>query len=761
MLPPSPQRRRASSAPRRGVGRWLLRALPWIVAIAPAFASPQTDAAQQQERPSARVVRLSPRDTIRVDGRLDESGWLGATRIGPLTQTLPVEGVEMTRDTDVRVTYDRDTVYVGITCYDDPKEIRARQMERDAFVRFDDVVELWFDPFASDRFAYWFQVTPAGSLGDALIADNGSSFNKDWDGIWYGEVQRTPQGWTAELAFPVKTLSFDPDAPYWGFNITRQRIANGERGRWASPSVAYPFFQVSDGGKLTGIDGLRQGVGLDVVPYVKFDAERQDADSSFDSAWDAGLDLRWRPTPASTVLLTINTDFAEAEVDTRQVNLGRFPLFFPERRDFFLEDAGVFEFGLPSNQRRLIPFFSRTIGRDEEGEVVPIIAGLKVTGRFGKWTVGALDTYIDEVPGRPPSEDDDGRERIAPQNLGVVRLQRALGDGQAVGAIVTTGDPLGDSGRYTAGADFRFGSSRLLGEGHSGFLWGHVLGTNGGETNDTSGLAYGLESRTRSRNWETTLRAQRTEEGFDPALGFVRRVAVDRYRAGAEYTWRSFDSSTLFRQVETGADVVAERDLAGNEDSLTIPIDLFDFQFWSQDSFNFRITERSETIDEAFTVGSATVVPGDYEETRFRLGFESNDRRLFGVETFVEVGDYYGGDIRRFGLEPIFIPSRFMALALTYLDVDIDVGAGGTFATQLYTGRLDLTFSPFISWNTFVQYDTESEDISTQTRLRWILEPGRELFVVGLFGFFRDGSGQTFQSGEQGVTVKLNYTLRF
>ncbi|MEM6572413.1 MAG: carbohydrate binding family 9 domain-containing protein, partial [Planctomycetota bacterium] len=211
MLPPSPQRRRASSAPRRGVGRWLLRALPWIVAIAPAFASPQTDAAQQQERPSARVVRLSPRDTIRVDGRLDESGWLGATRIGPLTQTLPVEGVEMTRDTDVRVTYDRDTVYVGITCYDDPKEIRARQMERDAFVRFDDVVELWFDPFASDRFAYWFQVTPAGSLGDALIADNGSSFNKDWDGIWYGEVQRTPQGWTAELAFPVKTLSFDPD----------------------------------------------------------------------------------------------------------------------------------------------------------------------------------------------------------------------------------------------------------------------------------------------------------------------------------------------------------------------------------------------------------------------------------------------------------------------------------------------------------------------------------------------------------------------
>ncbi|MEM9799219.1 MAG: carbohydrate binding family 9 domain-containing protein [Planctomycetota bacterium] len=759
MLPLSPQRRRARFAPCRHAGRVADGALSWLCAIAPALAQ---EAPPQLERPTARVVRLSTEGSIRIDGRLDEPGWEEATRIGPMTQVLPLEGGPMTRETDVRITYDADTVYVGLICYDDPEEIRARQMDRDAFVRFDDVVEMWFDPFASDRFAYWFQVTPGGSLGDALIADNGSSFNKDWDGIWYGEIQRTDEGWTAELSFPIKTLSFDPEAPYWGFNVTRTRVANGERGRWAAPSVAYPFFQVSDGGKLTGIEGLRQGVGLDVVPYVKYDAMREDADSSFSSEWDAGLDLRWRPTPASTVLLTINTDFAETEVDTRQVNLGRFPLFFPERRDFFLEDAGVFEFGLPSNQRRLIPFFSRTIGRDQDGEVVPIIAGLKVTGRFGDWTVGALDTYIDEVPAQPPAKGDEGRARIDPQNLAVIRLQRALGDGQAVGAIVTSGDPLGDSGRYTAGADVRLGSSRLFGEGHSGFLWAHVLGTNGGETNDTSGLAYGVETRTRSREWETTLRAQRTEEGFDPALGFVRRTAVDRYQAGAEYTWRSNDSSTLLRQVETGVDVVHEKDLAGNEDSLSIPVDLFDFQFWSEDSFSLRVTQRTETIDDAFSVGDATVFPGDYEETRYRAGFESNDRRLFGVETFFEIGDYYGGDIRRFGFEPIFIPNRFLAIALTYLDVDIDVGElGGTFETQLYTGRIDVTLTPLISWNTFVQYDTESEDISTQTRLRWIFEPGRELFLVGLFGFFRDGSGESFQSGDQGVTVKLNYTFRF
>ena len=205
-----------------------------------------------------------------IDGVLDEPLWSEAASIGPLTQVLPIEGAAPSVATDIRLTYDRDTVYVGIVCRDDPAEVRARQMDRDAFVRYDDVVEVWFDPFASERFAYWFQITPGGSIGDALLADNGTSFNKDWDGIWYGRSTVTSEGWTAELAIPVKTLAFDPEAPWWGFNVRRKRVANGEISRWAAPSNAYRFFQTSEGGKLRGIEGLRQGVGLDVVPYLKF-----------------------------------------------------------------------------------------------------------------------------------------------------------------------------------------------------------------------------------------------------------------------------------------------------------------------------------------------------------------------------------------------------------------------------------------------------------------------------------------------------------
>ena len=254
---------------------WAALALGWTAAAA--VAAPLQGPAAADPRPTARVPRLDAPDQIKVDARLDEEAWSRAVRVGDLTQTAPIEGAPMSRETDVLLTYDADNIYVGIFCHDDPQSVRAKQMDRDAFVRFDDVVELWFDPFASERFAYWFQVTPGGSLGDALIADNGSSFNKDWDGIWYGSSRVTDDGWVAELAIPVKTLSFDPSAPHWGFNVRRKRVANGERGRWASPRVAYPFFQISDGGRLTGIEGLEQGLGLDVIPYVKGLTTRESA----------------------------------------------------------------------------------------------------------------------------------------------------------------------------------------------------------------------------------------------------------------------------------------------------------------------------------------------------------------------------------------------------------------------------------------------------------------------------------------------------
>ena len=303
------------------------------------------------QKPQVSPLFLGAEAEVEVDGVLDEEFWSRATPVGALTATEPVEGATPTYPTEVLLAFDSEAFYVGIVCHDDPEEVRARQMDRDAFVRYDDVMELWFDTFNTERFGFWFQITAGGSGGDGLLADSGSSFNKSWDGIWYGRSRVTDQGWVAELKLPFKTLAFREGESTWGFNVQRKRIANGEDARWASPKVAYRFFNLAEGGQLVGMSGMEQGIGIDVTPYVKAGTSRDrvgNPGAGQDEDFDGGLDISWRPTPSTSVRVTTNTDFAETEVDDRRVNLTRFPLFFPEKRDFFLEDAGMFEFGPPS-----------------------------------------------------------------------------------------------------------------------------------------------------------------------------------------------------------------------------------------------------------------------------------------------------------------------------------------------------------------------------------------------------------------------------
>ncbi len=513
---------------------------------------------------------------------------------------------------------------------------------------------------------------------------------------------------------------------------------------------------MSDGGHLTGIGGLNQGLGLDVRPYVKFGSTREDSSRSFGSEWDTGVTLGWRPTPTTTLLVTTNTDFAETEVDARQVNLGRFPLFFPEKRDFFLEDAGAFEFGAPANRRSLLPFFSRRIGRGDDGEALPILAGVKFTGRVGDWTLGALDTYVDEPDGLSGENSAAGRE-----NLGVLRVSRAIGDGQAIGAIVTTGDPDGDDSRVTGGVDARFGSSDFLGPGHSGFLWAYALGSFGDDEDSDAG-AYGVQTRTQSSRWSTDFRARRVDDDFSPAVGFVRRTGVDTYNGSVQRTWRSEDSDSWFRTVETSLGTNMEVDQSGGEDSWSVPLKLFEGTFWNEDSFGVRVTRRAETIENAFSIGDdATVVPGDYDETRVSIFAETNDRRLVGLEASYEQGDYYGGTIDRLRVEPVFLPNKFLTLGGSFQDIHVDLDGDGELHTQLYTLRVDVLLDMMTAWKSFLQYDTESKNLGVQSRVRWIIEPGRELFIVGLFGFSKEDTRSSFVTEDQSLAVKLEASFRF
>ena len=704
-------------------------------------------------RPRARFGRLAEGRRIELDGRVDAEEWRGAGSLGALTQVTPVEGARPSQETEVLFLHDGSTLFVGLICHDDPAEVRARQMDRDAFVQFDDVVELWFDTFRSQQSAYWFQITAAGSRGDALLSDGGQRFNKSWDGIWDGRAARTDRGWEAELAIPLQSLSFDSKLGSFGFNLRRKRVANGEVMRWASPSLAYRFFRLSEGGIVGGLEGLQQGLGLQVTPYVRADLERP--------AWDqlepgarVGGDVSFRPTPETNVLLTFGTDFAETEVDDRRVNLTRFPLFFPEKRDFFLEDASLFEFGAPSNRSSIVPFFSRTIGRDDSGQAVDLLAGAKFSARSGPWTLGALDVQV-------AGWDSEDGAQVEEKNLAVVRGARQVGEEGSVGVLVTAGLPDASGQAMTAGADLRLQDARLFGEGRSGSLWAWALASSVEEAGQASrdGEAFGLEAQVRTREFDLSLEAERVGVDFDPAMGFVRRAGVTNLRHQTRYLKQLGETGWL-RRFDARIAVDVTRDLDGNEDNYAIPIQPIGLQLQSGDEFEWEVHRIVEQLDDPFSLnGQVEVGAGRYEMDRHFLTLESNDRRRVKAEVELEWGDFYGGDITRWTVSPFIIPNEHWRAGIEWTQATGSLPAGD-FDLAAWQLNLDLSFTPELSWKNLLQYDTGSEQLGFQSRMRWILTPGQDLFLVGQGGWLqRDGERLVAQG--QALAMKLTWAVRF
>jgi hypothetical protein len=360
---------------------------------------PQTEPAG---KPSIRAIRVEVGPDI--DGKLDEGLWKNAPAAGPLWQYDPLAGVEMTERTEFRVVYDDHNIYIGVWCYDsEPEKINARVMQRDnRSIYSDDYLYMAFDTFHDQRNGYIFVVNPNGARYDQIVSNN-IFLNANWDGVWQAAGSIDDEGWKAELSIPFKSLSFDPNSEIWGFNISRSIARKVERGRWTGAQPHLHTYHVSQGGDIIGLSGLKQGLGIEVSPYL---LGRLTRNGETNMTGDFGTDARYRITPNLSATLSYNTDFAEAEVDQRQLNFTRFPLFFPERRAFFLEDSGVFEYGGLSVSggsrglsRPVIPFFTRRIGRDNDGATVPIMVAGKMAGRVGKYNMGITDAVLEDHNG--------------------------------------------------------------------------------------------------------------------------------------------------------------------------------------------------------------------------------------------------------------------------------------------------------------------------------------------------------------------------
>ena len=691
-------------------------------------------------------IRLQPPGfEIRIDGDLREPIWRKAALLGPLVQVSPREGGAPAKPTEVRIFASKSAIYLGIRCFDDPSMVRGRLMARDANLDPDDRVEFWLDTFGDHRFAYWFQLGAGGSKGDALISDKGSSFNKNWDGIWRGRVLRTAKGWQAEVEIPFKSLSFGAGES-WGFNLRRLRKETNERDRWAHPKQGFRFFQLTRGGTLHGFRGLSQGLGLDLIPYAKLASRRiRGAEDGRTLLGRVGGDLRYRLTPSLNLVGTVNTDFAETEVDLRRVNLTRFPLFFPEKRDFFLEDAGLFEFGAPDRRRQTIPFFSRRIGRNGDGEEVPLRAGVKVSGQVGPWSIGVLGTLTKEHADLPS------------RGQGVLRLQRSLGENLTLGGIYTGGRPEETGGAATYGLDLAYENSRIFGDGRTFKAWAYAMGTTrdgeGGE-----GQAFGVSSEYRSRDWVHSLRVHEVGRDFSPELGFVRRQGVRSYRYQARYQSKMEGpvQELNFRFAPT---YTTKSD--GSPDTWSVPLRWLGLEFASGDVLEFEVHRIFERVDEDFEIVDGVFVPkGDYTVTRHILTFESADKRSVSLNAEVELGEFYDGHFVSWQVEPLFLLSPTVQLSGRFQEDRVHLNAA-SFVTQQVSARVDLQFSPELSWRNLLQYDNESRNVSFQSRVRWIMEPGREFFFVLTTGWDRPKGRDALVPTDTNFTAKVLGTFRF
>ncbi|MGE3521062.1 MAG: DUF5916 domain-containing protein, partial [Vicinamibacterales bacterium] len=619
------------------------------------------------------ALRLGDQERITLDGRLDEEVWSRATPAADFVQIDPLNGRPATEATEVRIAYNARSFYMGVICYDsEPDGWIGYQRRRDEFLSSDDRFQWTIDTFLDARSGYFFEMNPSGLMADSLMG--GGIDNRQWDGIWNARVQHTDVGWTIEIDIPFRTLNFNPDSDSWGINFQRTVRRKNEDSIWMGWARNQGLRRMTNAGLVTGITNVSQGWGLDMKPYALAVGEASPGrgQPSFSPSTNAGVDFFYSLTPSLRSVLTINTDFAQTEVDQRQVNLTRFSLFFPERREFFLDGAPFFAFGSPLSGDLIVnPFFSRRIGLTSAGTPQPINYGARLTGQAGRQDVGLLHVRTAEDQGAPGEEFTVGRVRRR-------MLQQSY-----IGGIYTRRsphDPTTDA-RHTAGLDFRFGTNNFRG--------GQNLETTGyfmRATNPAAsgGNAYGMTAAMPNDRWNLQFASNHVEPGFEPAIGFVTRRGYRRYQPSVEFGPRPRGHRYIRRFLfSTALDL--QTSMSNQLLNRSVQLKPFEIQFHSQDSFSVTLFRNHERLDTAFTPRAGITLPvgSEYDTGLVSLRIQTANRRVVAVNTTIETGGYYSGTRRTVSMN-LTIRARPGVIAYATTEWNRIHLAEGRFETRLF-----------------------------------------------------------------------------
>ena len=608
------------------------------------------------------------------------------------------------------------------------------------------------DPFNTRRSGYFFGVNPNGVRQDGLY-QNVTEYYGAWDTVFFAEAGRFEQGWTAEFKIPFKSISLDPKTDTWGLNFSRGVVRKNENLAWVSRNRAY---NPSISGLAIGFEGLN-GRGFDLIPSGSVRKTKIFSTGETATAFEPSLDLVYKLTPTLNASLTLNTDFSATEVDDRQVNLTRFSLFFPEKRKFFLREADIFEFGRIGAQQDLIsvdeatrqngrPFFSRRIGLSGLGEAVDLDYGAKVSGRVGKWDLGAL------------SIRQDAAGNVNADTLSVVRAKVGLFGESTLGFVATNGDPRTNLDNSLVGTDFQYRNTRLPGGRTLEAEAWYQQTTTQGLSGDDGAMGLGIRVPSSNR-FRGSFAFKELQKNYNPGLGFVDRKNVDIASFDVGYTKRPRRGSYI-QSLFVSLDGEHIQQLGGGLQTQVLTLRPFQLTNRTADTLMMVYRDTRDVLQVPFNIARGVTIPvADYSYSDLGMRLQTgNHRKLAGTFMLVN-GDFYGGTRRNINSDLTWRPSGHFRTSIGYNYNDIRLPQG-SFETRLVRLGFDWVFSSHLAWVNLIQYDNVSHTAGVNLRLHWVPEAGREVFFVVNQGIEELGDG-SFRSQRTDATAKVSYTVRF
>ncbi len=661
------------------------------------------------------IQAVNTEDNLSIDGFLSEPIWQEAKHIDHFTQRELHEGQPATERTEVAIVYDRNYLYIGVWCYDhNPTEIVAQKMKRDFDYSTEDNFKLIIDTYNDKRNGYFFVTNPNGARFDALIQDNGSSVNSAWDGVWNVKTKITDKGWFAEFEIPFSTLKFNTkDSQVWGINFERNIKRKREQILWQGWSRDYDLRQVSRAGKLKGIKGISGVTLVELKPYGLAGVENNvGAGNNFTS--NPGGDINYLITPTMKLNLSINTDFAQVESDQLQVNLTRFSLFFPEKREFFLEGKNYFDFGLGSSIR---PFHSRRIGLAPDGSTIPIIAGARLLGKTGNTTLGGMSIQTAREDSVPPT------------NYSVLRWKQDVLQQSNIGLI---GVGKLEPGRQNAvyGADFLYSTSNIFGD--KNFSFGGALAQSYTSDADAkTGLAHRFFVDYPNDLIDFSAVWDRTNATFNPETGFLRRTNYQMFSADLRIKPRPkflpWIQKLMFKPFDFNYYI---DDQTHKLQSLWTEFRPLGFSTKSGEFFESNIQRRAENLTEDFEIHDGVTIPkGEYWFTRYELQFATFEGRPVSGFLFVNWGDFYTGTRTEWFVRSVFQLNKNISVSSDFTQNYITLPQG-TFTVNEFGGRINLAISPNLFGSVFGQWNNDDNEVVLNFRVNWIPTPGTNFFFV-------------------------------